>query len=81
MDCTMTASGLHPKLRALRVCSLQRFARLPDVPTVSEAGVPGFTASPFSGMVAPAGTSQEVIGKLNAALVRMLQTQEVKERL
>jgi tripartite-type tricarboxylate transporter receptor subunit TctC len=76
----MTASGLHARLRALGVCSLQRFARLPEVPTVSESGVPSFMASPFSGMVAPAGTSIEMVGKLNAALVRMLQTQQMKER-
>ena len=71
----------NAKLRALGVCNLERFGLLPEVPTISESGGPGFVASPFSGMLAPAGTSQEVIVKINSALVRILQTPDMKERL
>lgn len=68
------------KLRALGVASVERVASLPEVPTIIEAGVPGFVANPFTGILAPAGTSRDVIAKLNAALVQILQTQEMKQR-
>jgi len=69
------------KLRGLAVSSPRRFAFVPDLPTVAEAGVPGFSASGWTGLVAPAGTPQAVIRKLNAEVVRVLPLPDVKEKL
>src|SRR5690606_20645332 len=55
------------KLRALAVTGPQREPALPDVPTVAEAGVPGYEAITWFGLAAPAGTPKEVIDRLNAA--------------
>jgi len=68
------------KLRALGVASLERVASLPEVPTIIEGGVPGFVANPFTGILAPAATPTAVITKLNAALVQILQTQDIRQR-
>ena len=67
------------KLRALAVASSRRFAGLPDVPTASEAGLPGFEASVWYAMLAPTGTSAPVIAKLNAATNGFLKTAQAKE--
>ena len=56
------------KLRALGVGASERSKVLPDVPPVAEAGVPGYEAVNWSGIVAPAGTPQPIIDKLHAAL-------------
>ncbi|MDH4189305.1 MAG: tripartite tricarboxylate transporter substrate binding protein [Betaproteobacteria bacterium] len=70
------------KVRALGIGSAHRFAAgLPEVPTIAEAGVPGFEAGGFLGLVAPTGTPQNVINALNAAAVRSLAMAEVSERL
>ncbi len=68
------------KLRALGVSSQHRVASLPDVPTIVESGVPGFVASPFSGMLAPAATPKPIVAKVNAAVVQALQSQDIRER-
>jgi tripartite-type tricarboxylate transporter receptor subunit TctC len=67
------------KLRALAVACSRRFAGLPDVPTASEAGLPGFEASVWYAMLAPTGTSAPVIAKLNAATNDFLKTAQAKE--
>jgi tripartite-type tricarboxylate transporter receptor subunit TctC len=67
------------KLRALAIASNQRFAHLPDVPTASEAGLPGFEASVWYAMLAPAGTPPQVIAKLNAAANDFLKTPQAKD--
>ena len=67
------------KLRGLAVAGARRFAGLPDVPTASEAGLPGFEASVWYAILAPAGTPAEVIGKLNGAANAFLQTAHAKE--
>jgi tripartite-type tricarboxylate transporter receptor subunit TctC len=67
------------KLRALAVASSRRFAGLPDVPTASEAGQPGFEASVWYAMLAPTGTPAPVIAKLNAATNDFLKTAQAKE--
>jgi tripartite-type tricarboxylate transporter receptor subunit TctC len=67
------------KTRALAVTSKSRVAQLPDVPTMSEAGVPGCEATTFTGLLAPAGTSREIVSKLNAALNSALRTAAVRE--
>jgi len=53
---------------------------VPDVPTVSEAGVPGYEVGVWFGIVAPAGTPPAVLGKLNAELNRMLAMPDVKQK-
>jgi tripartite-type tricarboxylate transporter receptor subunit TctC len=69
------------KLRVLGVTSAQRSRALADVPTLSEQGLKDFDASVFFGIVAPAGTPQPVVGKLNAAFAAVLQKPEVRQRL
>lgn len=68
------ASG---KLRGLAVSSLQRSPSLPNVPTVSEAGLAGFEMNPWFGVLAPAGTAPDIIAKLNAELVRILRSSDI----
>jgi tripartite-type tricarboxylate transporter receptor subunit TctC len=68
------------KLRALAITSATRSAMVPDVPTVSEAGVPGYEVGVWFGIVAPAGTPPAVLGKLNAELNRMLAMPDVKQK-
>jgi tripartite-type tricarboxylate transporter receptor subunit TctC len=67
------------KLRALALASSKRWPNLPDVPTVAEAGLPGFEASVWYALLAPAGTPQEVIGKLNAATNEFLKSPATQE--
>ena len=69
------------KARPLGVGSLNRFAGLPEVPTVAEAGVPGFEGGGFLALVAPAGTPRAAIDALNAATVRALAVPEVRSRI
>ena len=68
-------------LRALAVTSTSRNKLLPDVPTMIEAGIPGFDASLCYGLLAPAGTPRAVIDRLNAALRAALASDEVKKQL
>jgi len=68
------------KLRALAVTSAKRFALVPDLPTMAEAGVPGYEVSVWFGTVAPAGTPREVVQKINTEINRILALPEVKER-
>ncbi|HQY28038.1 MAG TPA: tripartite tricarboxylate transporter substrate binding protein [Burkholderiaceae bacterium] len=69
------------KLRALAVTSAKRAAALPDVPTVAEAGVPGYEASSWFGLVAPAGTPKEIAEKTQQAIAKAWTTPEVREKL
>jgi tripartite-type tricarboxylate transporter receptor subunit TctC len=69
------------KIAAVAITSAQRFARLPDIPTIAESGLPGFEANGSFGIVAPAGTPPEVIAKLNAAFVAVLNDPAVVERI
>lgn len=69
------------KLKALGIGSAKRFEGLPDVPTIAEAGVPGFEAGGFLGLAAPAGTPPAAIQALNAAAQKSLAMPEVRERL
>ena len=69
------------KLRALAVTSTARAPALPDVPTVAEAGLPGFEASSWFGILAPAGTPPEIIAKLNAEIAKWLASPEAREKM
>jgi len=64
-------------LRALAVSSERRNAMLPDVPTMMESGVPDYVVLTYIGVVAPAGTPEGIIGKLNAAINESLSSPEV----
>ena len=66
------------KLRALGVSTAKRYAELPDVPAIAEAGVPGYDATVWLGLLAPAGTPREVVQKINAEIAKVLSTAEAK---
>jgi tripartite-type tricarboxylate transporter receptor subunit TctC len=69
------------KLRALAISGPKRVSALPDVPTVSEAGVPGYSALQWYGLFAPAGTPQPVVDKIAAMVADALKAPEVADRL
>lgn len=69
------------RIRALGVTSAKRSPQLPDVPTVAEAGLPGFENTGWFGFMAPAGTPKPFIDKIHADTVKVLAEQEVKDRL
>jgi tripartite-type tricarboxylate transporter receptor subunit TctC len=69
------------QVRALAVTTLKRTALLPDVPTMDEAGLPGFEASTWHGLVTPAGTPRELITKLHDAAVKALNDATVRASL
>jgi tripartite-type tricarboxylate transporter receptor subunit TctC len=68
-------------IRALAGTSLKRSTLLPDLPTVAESGLPGFDAVLSYGLVAPAGTPQSIVARLNHELRAALATEEVRKRL
>ena len=69
------------KLRAIAVTTRERSPALPEVPTIAESGLPGFDASSWFGIFAPAGTPKDIVAKLSAAVAKSLHTTEMKERL
>lgn len=69
------------KLRALAVTSAQRNPLYPEVPTVAESGYPGFEAMSWVGLSAPKGTPKEILDKLEAASVQVIQSAAVKTKL
>lgn len=68
------------RLRALGVTTLKRVAGLPDIPTIAEAGVPGYESAAWYGLVAPAGTPREVVARLYKETVAILNAPDVRER-
>ena len=69
------------RVRALGVTTGKRFPPLPDVPTIAEAGVPGYAMSNWYGMLVPAATPRANVMKLSAELARILNLPEIKDRL
>ena len=69
------------RMRALAVSTAQRSSAMPDVPTVSEAGLPGFVFDFWIGMLAPAKTPRAVVNKLNTEIAKILEQPAVKERM
>jgi tripartite-type tricarboxylate transporter receptor subunit TctC len=67
-------------VRGLAVSGDRRSPAFPDVPTVAEAGVPGYSAPTWSGVIAPAGTPKAIVDKINAAVNKAIQTQAFKDR-
>lgn len=68
------------KLRALAISSAQRVPSAPDTPTVAEQGLPGFETGSFQGVVGPLGIPRDVVSKLNAELIKVLNAADMKER-
>ena len=82
----VTASSAMPmikagRLKVLAVTAPRRLEPLPDVPTMSEAGFPGFESGSWQGIFVPAGTPSDVVARLYAVVVKMMQSREVVERL
>jgi tripartite-type tricarboxylate transporter receptor subunit TctC len=69
------------KLRALAVTGSRRTPSLPELPTLAEAGVPGYEAAGWFGLMAPAGTPRDIVATLNREINRILQLPDVKARL
>lgn len=69
------------KLKALGVTTTRRSAALPDVPTIAEAGLPGYEMSAWIGLIAPAGTPEAIVQKLQAEIARIVKAPDVVEAL
>ncbi len=69
------------KVKALAVASAQRWPDLPDVPTMIESGFPGFVVDAWTAVVAPAGTPQAIVDKLNGAINESLRSPDVDQAL
>ena len=69
------------KVRAIAVSTKDRFAPLPDLPTVEQGGVKGYDGSSWQGVVMPAHTSREIVVKANADLAKMLKSPDMKEKI
>jgi tripartite-type tricarboxylate transporter receptor subunit TctC len=69
------------KLKALAVTTARRSALAPDLPTMTEAGLPGFDISTWFGLMAPAGTPKEIVARWNSDLVKILESPDMKQKL
>jgi tripartite-type tricarboxylate transporter receptor subunit TctC len=69
------------RLKALGVSTPKRSAAVPELPTIAESGLPGYSATAWYGVLAPAGTPREIIMKINAEIVKGLRTEEMKKRI
>jgi tripartite-type tricarboxylate transporter receptor subunit TctC len=78
---TATAQARAGRVRALAVSGEQRLAGLPDVPTLVESGMPGFSLLAWCGLFAPAGTPTPVVDQLGSALLKILDKPAVREKL
>jgi tripartite-type tricarboxylate transporter receptor subunit TctC len=76
---TMAEVSKGGQVRALATTGLKRSALMPDVPTVSEAGVPGYEATIWLGVMAPKGTPPEIVNKLNAEINKVVELPAVRE--
>jgi tripartite-type tricarboxylate transporter receptor subunit TctC len=75
---TMAPNVEAKQVRALGVSGQSRSSVLPDVPTISEAGVPGYEATIWLGLMAPRGTPETILEKLNAAIAKIVQRPDVR---
>ena len=78
---TAAPHGKTGRMRVIAVTSARRVASLPDLPTVSEAGVPGFEYGGWQGILVPAGVSPDVIARLNGAILKAINTPEFRAYL
>lgn len=77
---TLPPIGMN-KIRPLAVTSLKRSSQLPQIPTVSEAALPGYDITTWFGLLAPAGTPREIVNKLNSVIVGIVNETEMKNYL
>jgi len=86
---SLTITGVPPllqhvrggRLRALGVATAKRIALLPDLPTIAESGVPGYEATQWYGVLAPAATPKEIVARINADIVRSLKRPDTAEKM
>jgi tripartite-type tricarboxylate transporter receptor subunit TctC len=78
-----TVAGLVKggKVRLIGVTTARRLPQFADVPTVAESGLPGFEFNSWATVLAPAGTSKEIVARLNAEIVKALAAPEVRDKL
>ncbi len=69
------------KLRALAVTTAKRVAQVPDMPTVAEAGLPGFDVAPWNGIVAPGKTPPEIVNKLSDTIQRIVREKDFRDKM
>jgi tripartite-type tricarboxylate transporter receptor subunit TctC len=69
------------RLNALGVSTAKRSPEMPEVPTIAEAGVPGYEATVWIGMLAPAGTPREIVAKLNGEIGKLVRTEDMRKLL
>ena len=69
------------KLRAIAVTTAKRASALPDVPTIAEAGVPGYDISTWYGVWAPAGTPKEIVARMSGEIAKIVRLPQVRDRL
>jgi tripartite-type tricarboxylate transporter receptor subunit TctC len=68
------------KLRALAVTSAKRFPSVPNLPSVAEAGVPGYESVSWNGLAAPANTPREIVSRIQSEVRAVLNTPDIKDR-
>jgi len=69
------------RLRGIAITSARRSAMAPELPTIAESGLPGFEAGTWYGLLAPSGTPRDIVTRLNGEVVRIVQLQEIREKL
>ena len=69
------------RVRALGLATSQRIPSLPEFPTIAEAGLPGFEASGWAGMIGPANLPRDIVQRLNTAIVETLKQKDIIERM
>ena len=77
-------AGPHVKtgrLRAIAITSTVRLASMPDLPTVAESGLQGYESSQWYGLLAPAGTADDIVNSISAHVMKLMQTADMKQRL
>lgn len=77
---SITPHAKAGRVRALGVSGLKRSPALPDVPTIAESGLPGYEATTWNGMVAPAGTPRDIVRRLNSEINKILASPSLKDK-
>ena len=78
---TTLAQRQNGRLRAIAISSPQRWPALPEIPTVAESGIPGFEASTWYGVMAPAGTPAAIVGKLHTDMATAINAPDIRKHL
>ncbi|MBI3068163.1 MAG: tripartite tricarboxylate transporter substrate binding protein, partial [Betaproteobacteria bacterium] len=78
---TVLAQVKAGRVRAIAVTATKRSPALPEIPTVAESGVPGYEATNWYGVLAPASTAKQIVGRLNAGILEVLRATDVANAL